>query len=248
MKLYQNSPRKIGQNLVISNTDMVKNNSMFLAIPPKSTLYEKLGEEMGMYLIKTGNNKMIFRSEDSINCGEHGQNHLDLQLNYSKKNVDFDLGLFRLVCANGLEAFDSMGNVKFNNVLQNKIDPSILINKLQYKIPLIENRIDNIQKIEINEDLKQDLIYNFIEKMKEDSSLYYLKNRDHMKNQDINNMLKLLSNTDLNKVNRIEDSGNNLWTSYNTIQENTVKIVKLFKPTTMLENKLLLDTIKPFYA
>jgi len=247
MKIYNDAPRKIGQNLVIQDSTMVNNNSMFLAIPPKSDLYRKLGDEFGMYLIKTGNNKMVFRSKDPLSCGEFGQNHLDLNLNYNK-NVNFDLSLFRLICANGLEGWETIGSFQFKNVLQNKIDTSLLIQRLQKQFDKTEKRLEKIQEVELVEDEQQFVVDEFLKELSTPTSHRYLRDYDKMKQQDINHMLKLLSSNDLTKPNRIEDFGTNLWTTYNTIQENTTKIVKQFKPVTKLENRILLDTIKPLYA
>lgn len=247
MKIYNNCPIKINDNFIIKDTEMIKNHSMFSKIPVRSSIYQKLGDEMGMWLIKSGNDKMVFRSENTLNCGEMGTNHLDLYLNYYKNNVNFDLGLFRLICSNGLEQFESLQGIKFKNVMQNKINPDLLINKLQLALPKIENKINKIQGFEIDELTKNQLIHNFIQNMKEDSNLGYLRKHDNMKDQDINNMLRLLSSNDLSKPNRVEDYGSNLWTVYNTIQENTTKIVKQFKHNTMLENKVLLDVLTPIY-
>lgn len=247
MQLYQNNPRKIGNNLVISNTEMVRNSSMFLTIPPKSDLYKKLGNEFGMFLIKTGDKKMVFRSEKPINCGEYGQNHLDLNINFPGKNINFDLGLFRLICCNGLECFEKLNGVQFNNVLKNKINTDSLINRFSPKMQQIEDKVNKIQKIELNEDEKYYISNGFIKRMNDEDSFKYLTNHDKMKQKDINHMLNLLSNNELTKPNRLEDYGTNLWTTYNTVQENAIKIVKNFKNNTLLENKLLLDIIKPLY-
>lgn len=250
MQIYSSNPYSIGKNRVIDNTELISKHRMFLAISPKTNFYSTLSNEMGMFLVKVNDNKLTFRSQESMKCGEFGQNHLDLNLYWDSKKdrVDADLGLFRLVCSNGLERFEKMTGVRFDNVMANKINPLILTESLNLKIPTITNRINKIQSVEIDSSIKDEIVNDFLVGLNSDSTRSYLKNKDHMKFGDINTMIRLISETDLLNPNRVEDYGNNLWTTYNTVQENAIKVVKSFKPSTMIENKLLLDVIKPIYA
>lgn len=250
MKIYNSAPNNIGRNLVITNTEQVRNRDMFFSVPPATDIYKKLADEMGMFLIKVGANRLVFRSEEALKCGEFGQNHLDLNFNYDPSNhrADFDLGLYRLICANGLEEFETMGGLRFNDILRNKIDVNMLINALHPKIEKIEHRLDDIQEVEIIEDEKEYIVNNLITQLMNPQSIRYLSSKDNMKQSDIKNMLNMLTNSDLLKPNRSEDAGNNLWNVFNTVQENTMNIVNKFKSNTKLENKILLDTIKPLYV
>lgn len=253
MKIYSKQPevKSIGKNLIITDSNQVKNNNMFLRInPEKTTLFDKLQSEVGMSLIKTSGNSLTFRTNEALKCGELGQNHLDLNLRYNqfKDQVTTDLGLFRLVCLNGMTNFESMGSITYNKVMKNKIDVDDLIRRIIPKVNKVEKRLDKYQSIELSNELKQEFRQDFINRMSMDSTLGYLAQYDKMSVRDMRNFIKLIPEVDLLEVNRVEDSGNNLWLTYNTVQENVLKLKRNLTGNngSIVENKILLDTLHNF--
>ena len=119
-----------------------------------------------------------------------------------KSPLDVYLGVFRLVCSNGLVSGTQLEYEKIKHTQYN-----------QERLPQILNSINNRTKILLEEYNRLKYIPMTIEKAKE---LAFNAARLRFGNEDID--------TDqLLTVRRKEDEGNDLWTIYNVIQENLIK-------------------------
>jgi len=129
------------------------------------------------------------------------------------------MGLFRLVCTNGLVvAMPGMYNslkVKHIGVDSEEIKRLLIETSEQHKI--IGNRIDEMTKVVLNQDEKEDFAIRayaereYFRLIKPDGTI------------DINTLVKEVNPKDLIEPLRKEDEKDDLWTTFNIVQEHLVK-------------------------
>lgn len=117
-----------------------------------------------------------------------------------KAAFNFRVGLFRLVCSNGLVISDA----DFNNISIRHVNYTFetlhkTITEIIDKIPNLVNKVNQFKIIKLSE-LKQ---------------LDFAKRASELRSKNIDYSLLL-------KPSRIEDTGNSLWTTFNTIQEKLI--------------------------
>ena len=119
------------------------------------------------------------------------------------KPLNISLGMFRLVCSNGLMAFRdfSTTNIKHVNVDYNQI--SNKIDTLTNKSDLILNQFESLRMKNLDENEMDRLAFEAARLINPKPSI-----------SDIQNLLK---------SNRFEDEGNNLYHVFNRVQENLTR-------------------------
>ena len=119
-------------------------------------------------------------------------------------SFNFHVGLFRLVCSNGLVIADqTFSNLKINHKGFEKSKIIDIINETTVRVP---NVVGKVQKM-MSKDMSMSQQYDFAM----DASI---NNWGEDKMIDINQLLK---------VRRDEDKGNDLWSVFNRVQENILK-------------------------
>lgn len=149
-----------------------------------------------------------FRNENNINLSrEIGDTHPEILLTNShdgSSSFKFHVGLFRLVCSNGLVIADkTFDEFRVMHKGFQKEDILKVINMTTEKIPLVVGRVQDM----MSKDLTMAQQYDFA-KMVADERW------GSDKLIDLNQMLH---------IRRDEDSGNDLWSVFNRVQENMLQ-------------------------
>jgi len=134
------------------------------------------------------------------------------------KPLDISLGMFRLVCSNGLISYNRVGSTKIKhvnvdyNVISSKID--IITNESS----LILNQFESLRDKDLDENEMNRLAFEAALLVKNDVT-----------SQDIQNLLK---------INRFEDEGNNLYNVFNRVQENLTSNIASLKVSNKVNTNL----------
>ena len=138
--------------------------------------------------------------------------------------LEMDLGAYRLVCANGLVAFDRVGD--FHESIQhtevNFKELEGILCGINLKTEGVMKEFGKLQERELSD-------YEMAELAEKASNIRFSKTQNEI------NSMQLLN------VVRDEDRGNNLWTVYNRIQENLTQTGKIVDST----GKVLSGTLNP---
>lgn len=132
--------------------------------------------------------------------------------------LNLHLGIFRLVCSNGLVQKETVGETYIAHTEANQKQLPQLIDKLNSKAMALSNEIDNMKKIKLN----ADEINRFATQA---ASLRFTEAMD-------------IDPTAILKVNRIQDESNDLWTVFNRIQENLTADITNFNDDIKLNQEL----------
>ena len=149
-----------------------------------------------------------FRNENNIHIArEIGDTHPEILLTNShdgSSSFKFHVGLFRLVCSNGLVIADkTFDQFRVMHKGFQKEDILSVINMSTEKIPQVVGQVQRM----MSKELTQTQQYDFV-KMVADNRW----GEDKM--VDLNQMLS---------IRRQEDSGNDLWSIFNRVQENMLQ-------------------------
>jgi hypothetical protein len=119
------------------------------------------------------------------------------------------MGIFRLVCANGLivgQAYESIRVVHVGDALTKVLDAA---HRVQVQTQEIGSQIETWSKIELTD--------SQIESFARQASKLILPS------QDDTNVIPIVRHQDLLRVRRSDDQGRDLWTVFNRIQENALQ-------------------------
>ena len=134
-------------------------------------------------------------------------------------NAMIHLGLFRLVCANGLVvAIPGLASsIKFRHIGVDMEELKKLMEVISNQYVMIGGRISEMQSLELSEEQQ---IAFVIKAMAMRESAYFVDRENDLVKTDL--VLKSINPTEILKPLRPEDNANNLWTVYNRIQEKMV--------------------------
>jgi hypothetical protein len=132
------------------------------------------------------------------------------------KSMNFHVGIFRLICSNGLVVADSTFsklNVKHNTLLGHTLDNvRELINDVTTNLPVVFNNIKRFEETKLNEDKRRELVMK----------MFAVRYPDYLGKDGNVKMSEIEASTDVDKflsVRRAEDAPDNLWCVFNRIQE-----------------------------
>ena len=126
-----------------------------------------------------------------------GTSNLYVSSNMRKANTELSLGMYRLVCSNGLVAFDAE---HFNVKSQEDID--LQLQRIEEEANTMIKQFNNLKEIELSEFAQRDLAKQALATRFSGGVI------DHMQ---------------LLNCHRDEDKGNDVWHVYNRLQENLIK-------------------------
>lgn len=131
-----------------------------------------------------------------------------VMVNSHNRSSTFQLmaGLFRMACANGMIIADS--TFETIKTRHSRLAPEIIevgIKDIVEIVPQIMNKVDEMMSFEMKAKEKEKFAENVIEMVWKDSEV------------------KPLEPVQLIETRRSEDRKDNLWTTYNTVQENLIK-------------------------
>jgi len=198
---------------------------------------------------------IVFRHPDLMVEGKDGDNvwpQVIMTNSHDGKNsFTFQAGMYRLVCSNGLVIADEeFGSMKIRHMGYDFETLRETINEMVEKLPLTVESMNRFKRTELTQDQKYDLARKALEtrfKVQE--------------NQKVDKLYKIDLDEFLKPV-REEDSGNDLWSVFNLVQEkivegdfeylNGVKLRKARKIKNFKQdldvNKKLFEVAKEFVA
>lgn len=150
-----------------------------------------------------------FRNEGVYMADQNGNvdSYIEVLLTNShdgSSTFRFEIGIFRLVCSNGLVVKDQdLGDLKIRHMGYDFETLRALINTMVEKLPDVVGRINRFNEITISDELAQEFALKAAE----------LRFGDKMKNLDPNMLLL---------IERQEDANNSMWAILNRVQEKLV--------------------------
>ena len=132
--------------------------------------------------------------------------------------LQMDLGTYRLVCSNGLIAFDGFEKNKIKHTEINYRDLDRLVASMDVRASKLLNDVNEMKHTGLS-----------IEDMRK-----LARNAASLRYDD----LSLINIDDLFAVNRVEDESNDLWTVFNRIQENLTHDITNMKEDIKLNQQL----------
>ena len=132
--------------------------------------------------------------------------------------LQMDLGTYRLVCSNGLIAFDGFKKNKIKHTEVNYRDLDRLVASMDVRASKLLNDVNEMKHTGLS-----------IEDMRK-----LARNAASLRYDD----LSLINIDDLFAVNRVEDESNDLWTVFNRIQENLTHDITNMKEDIKLNQQL----------
>jgi hypothetical protein len=198
---------------------------------------------------------IVFRHPDLMVEGKDGDNvwpQVIMTNSHDGKNsFTFQAGMYRLVCSNGLVIADEeFGSMKIRHMGYDFETLRETINEMVEKLPLTVESMNRFKRTELTQDQKYDLARKALE------TRFQVQ-----ENQKVDLIYKVDLDKFLTPV-RKEDSGNDLWSVFNLIQEriiegdfeyvNGVKLRKARKIKNFKQdldvNKKLFEVAKEFVA
>lgn len=123
----------------------------------------------------------------------------------------FSVGLFRLVCSNGLIiATDQMVDIKIRHIHYNFEELRTVIAKAIEDLPGQVEVMNNMKQVELNEDQRKEMALQFLK---------IRKNIDEAEEYRVDDETL----TDMLTPMRKEDEGSDLWSVFNVLQEKVIK-------------------------
>lgn len=178
----------------------------------------KLGWEpvkaIGVKARKGGNSSVKkhlvkFRNEGVYMADKEGNidSYIEILLTNShdgSSTFRFEIGIFRLICSNGLVVKDKdLGSLKIRHQGYNFETLRALIHTMVEKLPNVVNRINKFNEVSISDELALEFALKAAQ----------LRFGDKMKEIDPNQLLS---------VSRLADTGNSMWAILNRIQEKLI--------------------------
>ena len=155
---------------------------------------------------------VVFGNDDITITGKDGDTVMPRILmtnSHDGKNAfQFQAGLYRLVCSNGLVIADAeFANMKIRHMGYDLTELKTVIQEIVEKLPLTVECMNRLKNKELSEEEKMD----FAEK-----ALRTRLPESQISSFTYDNIQDLLQPT------RVEDQGNDVWSVYNTIQEKII--------------------------
>lgn len=132
------------------------------------------------------------------------------------KSMNFHVGIFRLICSNGLVVADSTFsklNVKHNTLLGNTLNGvRELISDVTSNLPVVFDNIKRLEATELNEKKRRELVMK----------MFAVRYTDYIGENGKVKMSDIEASTDIDaflSVRRAEDAPDNLWCVFNRVQE-----------------------------
>jgi len=157
------------------------------------------------HMVVFGNNDLVVEGKD----GDTVMPRILMTNSHDGKNAfQFQAGLYRLVCSNGLVIADAeFANMKIRHMGYDLTELKTVINEIVEKLPLTVECMNKLKSKQLN---KKEQI-DFTKK-----ALATRLNERELSAYSENDILELLNPT------RVEDKGDDLWNVYNVIQEKII--------------------------
>lgn len=159
-----------------------------------------------------------FRHKDFGNVGLNGNIPEILFTNSHDrtKSMNFHVGIFRLICSNGLVVADSTFsklNVKHNTLMGYSLEGiRDMINDVTENLPVVFNNIKKFEKTNLNEKKRIELA----------TKMFAVRYPEYVNENGLIKMSDIQASTDVNNLLtplRPEDAPDNLWCVFNRVQE-----------------------------
>ena len=135
-----------------------------------------------------------------------------------KKPLNMDLGVFRLVCSNGVVSKNSIAESKLNHIEVNYNQLPTIISNLNDKAQILSQEISNLKNTNLTKDEMQNFAFRAAK----------------MRYKDLTNIDVM----DLLKVNRREDEGTDAWSVLNRLQESLTYNIPKFSDDIKINKEL----------
>jgi hypothetical protein len=157
------------------------------------------------HMVVFGNDEIVINGED----GDTVFPRILMTNSHDGKNsFQFQAGLYRLVCSNGLVIADAeFANMKIRHMGYDLSELSTVISEIVEKLPLTVECMNKLKAKQLSEEEK-------VKFAKE--ALATRLSENQLKRYSVDDILEVLAPT------RVEDKGDDMWSVYNTIQEKIV--------------------------
>lgn len=132
------------------------------------------------------------------------------------KSMNFHVGIFRLICSNGLVVADSTFsklNVKHNTLMGYTLESvRDLINDITSKLPVVFDNIKHFEATELNKKQRRELV----------AKMFAVRYPEYINEKGLVKVSDVETSTDINALLtpiRAEDAPDNLWCTFNRVQE-----------------------------
>lgn len=130
--------------------------------------------------------------------------------------MNFHVGLFRLICSNGLVVADAtFGKLNLRHMGYSFDNVRGMIGDITEKLPVVFNTIRTFEKTELTEQARREFAMK----------AFAIRYPEYIKENNLVDMALISSSVDVNALltpYRSEDAPNNLWTVFNRVQEKLV--------------------------
>jgi len=159
-----------------------------------------------------GKHMITFEHEDFKTKDDEKIQMLLINSHDGTSNFQLEIGVFRLVCSNGLVIKDNdMGAVKVRHLGYSFKDITAAVNELVLNIPNVFNKMNKMKETELDEAQMAELA------LKSACARFNLEYE-----KEAENLAKTLEIDDLLGVDRREDKGNGLYEVFNRVQEKLI--------------------------
>jgi hypothetical protein len=159
-----------------------------------------------------------FRHEDfgSVGVGGNIPEILFTNSHDRTRSMNFHVGLFRLICSNGLVVADAtFGKLNLRHMGYSFDNVRGMISDITEKLPVVFNTIRTFEKTELTEQARREFAMK----------AFAIRYPEYIKENNLVDMALISSSVDVNALltpYRSEDAPNNLWTVFNRVQEKLV--------------------------
>lgn len=244
-------PDSIGGNRIINDLSILPRTDMFVRIPPRSFVFDEMARK-DFYLVKVGRNNLQFRNTNIIpNDSGHSYPTITAFYNLKKDKLELNNGIYRQICTNGAYGFDGKTTQQvFGDLLHNKLNQQLYVDALGNIVNHINGTVVRYANTIIDKADSKHLLDQVIKNMSKDSSLAHYKKFKRMDKQQVHSMIELINNPNILKSNRVLDSDNTAWLTFNTIQENITNTIApiLGERTLIWENKLMTKSLQQVFG
>mgnify|MGYP006266262119 CR=1 FL=1 len=169
---------------------------------------------------ETTKHMLRFRHDEFGSLGVKGNVPEILFINSHDRtcSLNFHVGIFRIICSNGLVVADStFDKFRVRHMGTEFSDVKRMITEITHKLPTVFNTINRFEHVILNEDAQQEFAMKaFAIRFPE----YVDVKTDKV---DFNKVQKNVNVNDILKAVRPEDNGADLWRVYNRVQEHLMK-------------------------
>lgn len=159
-----------------------------------------------------------FRHEDfgSVGVGGNIPEILFTNSHDRTRSMNFHVGLFRLICSNGLVVADAtFGKLNLRHMGYSFDNVRGMIGDITDKLPVVFDTIKTFEKTQLTEQARRDFAMK----------AFAIRYPEYIKENDLVDMSLIASSVDVDALltpYRSDDAPNNLWTVFNRVQEKLV--------------------------